>query len=79
MTEVRVCSPPILKTLMANPLGGDAGGSTAPTTYLQDIDGRTPWEAMMEVWGRPPPILKTSMAGLLLGDGRGPGVLTTYH
>jgi hypothetical protein len=27
---------------MADPLGGDAGGSGAPTTYLEDVDGEPP-------------------------------------
>jgi hypothetical protein len=37
--EVRECSPPILKTSMAGPVGGDAEESVAPTNYFEDIDG----------------------------------------
>jgi hypothetical protein len=34
---------------MLDQLGSDVGGPGAPTTYLEYIDGGSPWEAMMEV------------------------------
>jgi hypothetical protein len=37
--ETRERPPPILKTLMAAPLGGGVGGLGASTTYFEDIDG----------------------------------------
>jgi hypothetical protein len=37
--EVQERAPPISKTSMAGTLGGDARGSGAPTTYLEDVDG----------------------------------------
>jgi hypothetical protein len=46
---------------MTDPLGGDAGGPEAPTTYLEDVDD-SPLEVMTEVWERPPTILKMLMA-----------------
>jgi hypothetical protein len=39
MPEDRECPPPMLKTSMAAPLGGDAGGPGVPTTYAEDVDG----------------------------------------
>jgi hypothetical protein len=38
--EVRECPPPMLKTSMAGPLGGDARDPRAYTTYVEDVDGR---------------------------------------
>jgi hypothetical protein len=32
----------MLKTSMTGPLGGDARSLGAPTTYVEDVDGRTP-------------------------------------
>jgi hypothetical protein len=75
--EVRECSPPILKTSMAGPVGGDAEESVAPTTYLEDIDGG-PLGGDDGDRERPPPILKTLMAGPIGGDDKGPGALNTY-
>jgi hypothetical protein len=34
-----VCPPPMMKTSMVGPLGGDAGGPGEPTTYAEDVDG----------------------------------------
>jgi hypothetical protein len=56
--------PPILKTLMVGPLGGDAGGLGAPTTYLEDVNGlplggvdrvpRAPTTYPKNIDGKPP-------------------------
>jgi hypothetical protein len=76
--EIRERSPPISKTSMVGPLGGDAGGLGAPSTYLEYIDGGPPWEAMTEVQERSPPVLKMSMAEPLGGDDGHSVVPTTY-
>jgi hypothetical protein len=34
--------PPMSKTLMAGPLGGDVGDPGAPTIYVKDVDGEPP-------------------------------------
>jgi hypothetical protein len=39
--EVWERPPPMLKTLMAGPQGGNVENLRAPTTYLEDIDGGT--------------------------------------
>jgi hypothetical protein len=63
---------------MAAPLGGNAGVLGVPTTYVEDIDGALPWEAMPKIQKRPPPMLKKSMVGPLEGNARDPGAPTTY-
>jgi hypothetical protein len=40
VSEIRECPPPIFKTSMAVPLGGIDRDPGAPTTYLEDVDGR---------------------------------------
>jgi hypothetical protein len=42
MSEIWERPPPIWKTLMAAPLGGDARDPGASTTFLKDVDGRPP-------------------------------------
>jgi hypothetical protein len=42
--EIRERPPPMLNTLMAGPLGGDAGDLGAPTTYVEHVDDGPPWE-----------------------------------
>jgi hypothetical protein len=64
MTEVRECSPPILKMSMAVPLGGDVGDPRVPTTYLEDVYGKplggdagdpgAPTTYLKDVDGKPP-------------------------
>jgi hypothetical protein len=78
MLEIREHPPPISKTLMASSLGGGAGSPGVPTTFLEDVDGAPPWEAMMEIQERSPPFSKTSMVGPLRGDVKDSGVSTTY-
>jgi hypothetical protein len=39
MPEDRECPPPMLKTSMVGPLGGDVGGPGVPTTYAEGING----------------------------------------
>jgi hypothetical protein len=67
----------MLKTSMADSLGGNAGDPRVPTTYLEEIDG-APLEGITGDWERPPPILKTSMVGPLGGSARDPRAPTTY-
>jgi hypothetical protein len=57
MPETQEHPPPILKTLIAGPPGGDArdprahttyldaGDPGAPTTYLEYVDGGPPWDS----------------------------------
>jgi hypothetical protein len=40
--EIRELPPPILKTSMADLLGGDDKDRGAPTTYLEAVDGGPP-------------------------------------
>jgi hypothetical protein len=40
--------PPMSKTSMAGPLGGDDGGPRKPTTYVRDIDGGPPGKRCRE-------------------------------
>jgi hypothetical protein len=42
MNETRERPPPILKTPMAGPIGGDDEGPGALNTYPKDLDGRPP-------------------------------------
>jgi hypothetical protein len=60
---------------VVGPLGGDPG---APTTYVEDVGGGAPWEAMQEIRDHPPPMLKTLMVGPLRGDAGDPRAPTTY-
>jgi hypothetical protein len=55
--------------------GGGDGGSGAPTTQLEDVDGG-PLEVVSEVQERPPSTQKTSMADPLGGDAGGSGAPT---
>jgi hypothetical protein len=50
MPETQERLPPILKTLMAGSLGGDARDPEAPTTYLKDVDGMPPWGSGFRPW-----------------------------
>jgi hypothetical protein len=50
MPETQERLPPILKTLMAGSLGGDARDLEAPTTYLKDVDGMPPWGSGFRPW-----------------------------
>jgi hypothetical protein len=42
MLEIGERPPPMLKTLMVGPLGGDAEDPGAPITYVEDVDGGPP-------------------------------------
>jgi hypothetical protein len=42
MLEIGERPPPMLKTLMVGPLGGDAEDPGAPITYVEDVDGAPP-------------------------------------
>jgi hypothetical protein len=48
---------------MVAPLGGADGDSGAHTTYVSDVDGGAPREALTETREHPPPMSKISMAG----------------
>jgi hypothetical protein len=64
MLKVRERPPPILKTSMVGPLGGDDKDLGAPTTYLEDVDGgpqggddkdpRAPTTYLEDIDGGPP-------------------------
>jgi hypothetical protein len=40
LTKTRECPPPMSKTSMMGPLGGADENPGAPTTYVEDVDGR---------------------------------------
>jgi hypothetical protein len=42
MLETQERPPPFLKMSMAGLLGGDDGGPGVPTTFLEDVDDRSP-------------------------------------
>jgi hypothetical protein len=42
MQEIGERPPPMSKTSIVDPLGGDAGDPGALTTYVEDIDGGPP-------------------------------------
>jgi hypothetical protein len=57
--------------------GGGVGGPSAPTTYVDDVDGG-PLGVVPEIRERPSPMLKTSMTAPLGGDAGDSGAHTTY-
>jgi hypothetical protein len=50
----------------------------ASTTYVSNVDGGPPWEALSKTQERPPPMSETSMVGPLGSIVRDSGVPTTY-
>jgi hypothetical protein len=48
MQEIREHPPPMLKTSMTDPLGGNTGYLRASITYVEDVDD-APWGVMPEI------------------------------